>query len=160
MTAPVGFVKLTKEVSDMALVRYEPWNFLNQLQADINRAFRDMSAGDTSAVTAEWAPAVDIEEYNDRFQLYVDLPGVRPEDVDITLEAGVLTLTGERRRPEPENAPAHRRAERGMGRFHRRFILPDSVNADAVNATERNGVLEISIPKQAAALPRRIKIAA
>jgi HSP20 family protein len=74
----------------------------------------------------------------------------------------VLTISGERQAPsapEGENM-VQRRSERGYGRFHRRFVLPDTVDADRVEAKDRNGMLEISIPKQAKALPRRIKVAA
>jgi HSP20 family protein len=144
----------------MALVRYEPWNFVSQLQADINRAFNDLSTGDSSAVTADWIPPADVEEYPDCFRLFVDLPGVAANEVDITLENGLLTLAGERKRPAEADQVLQRRSERGHGRFYRRFILPQTVNAEAVEAKEHNGVLEISIPKQAAAMPRRIPVAA
>jgi len=144
----------------MALVRYEPWNFVNQLQEDINRVFKDWSAGDTSGATADWVPPADVEEYADRFQVFVDLPGIAASEVDITLENGVLTLSGERRTPGNGEEVLHFRRERGHGRFHRRFILPQTVDADGVEAREREGVLEIRIPKQAAAMPRRIPIAA
>ena len=80
----------------MALVTYEPWVGVRQLQDDINRLFSGWKAADSSGVTADWVPNVDINEFEDKFQLYVDLPGVDPKDVEITLEAGVLTLTGQR----------------------------------------------------------------
>ncbi|HMB73044.1 MAG TPA: Hsp20/alpha crystallin family protein [Gammaproteobacteria bacterium] len=144
----------------MALVRYEPWNLLARLHEDINRTVGDWADSDTSGIAAQWIPPVDVEEHENRFQLYVDLPGVAATDVEITLHAGVLTLTGERREPEHSDAVAHFRRERGHGRFHRRFILPDTVDSENVKATERHGVLEITIPKQAAAQPRRIEIAA
>ncbi|MBN1239095.1 MAG: Hsp20/alpha crystallin family protein, partial [Gammaproteobacteria bacterium] len=131
----------------MALVRYEPWNFVNQLQEDINRVFRDWATGDTSGATAEWVPPADVVEYADRFQVFVDLPGIAAKDVDITLENGVLTLSGERGTPDLGEEVLHRRTERGHGRFHRRFILPQTVDADAVEARGKDGVLEISIPK-------------
>lgn len=146
----------------MSLVRYEPWSGVRQLQDDINRLFTGWSTNDSSAVTADWVPNVDINEFEDRFQLYVDVPGVDPKDVEITLEAGVLTISGERF-PLAEKADEnviHRREERGSGRFYRRFILPQSVDADKVKASDRHGVLEIFIPKQAKALPRKIKVAA
>jgi HSP20 family protein len=143
----------------MALVRYEPWNLMARLHEDIDRRFNDWSSNETSAATAEWMPATDVDEYVDRFELFVDLPGVPADQVEITLEGGVLTLAGERRE-ERSTELLSRRRERGTGRFYRRFILPDTVDADGVNARERNGVLEISIPKKAAAQPRRIKVAA
>jgi HSP20 family protein len=144
----------------MALVRYEPWNLLARLHNDIDRTFSDFSGSDTSGVTAQWVPPVDVEEYENRFELFVDLPGVDARDVEITLHAGVLTLTGERTEPQRDRPVSHARRERGHGRFHRRFILPDTVDGDNVKASERHGVLEITIPKQAAAQPRRIEIAA
>ena len=146
----------------MSLVNYEPWFGVRQLQDDINRLFSSWNTTDSSGVTADWVPSVDINEFDDRFQLYVDVPGVDPKDVDITLESGVLTITGERfmqAEKEGENV-IHRRTERGSGRFYRRFILPDTVDAENVKATDRHGVLEVLIPKQAKAQPRRIEVAA
>ena len=147
----------------MALVRYEPWG-IGQLQSEINRLFSSFGDADSSGVNATWMPPVDIYEHDDRFQLYMDLPGVDPASVDITLEDGVLTVTGERAHftgPRDVNDQGEmRRSERGLGRFYRRFVLPDSVDADRVEATHRHGVLELKIPKQAKALPRRIQVAA
>jgi HSP20 family protein len=125
----------------MALVRYGPWNLVGQLHGELNRALRDWTSGETSSATAEWIPAADVEEYEDRFELYVDLPGVRKAE-------------------QAEAQMTRHRRERGYGKFYRRFILPDTVNADGVEASERNGVLAIRIPKKAAAQPRRIEIAA
>jgi HSP20 family protein len=146
----------------MSLVNYDPLFSVRQLQDDINRLFSGWSTNDSSSVTADWVPSVDINEFDDKFQLYVDLPGVDPKAVDITLEAGVLTITGERfmQAEKAEENLVRRRAERGTGRFYRRFILPESVDADKVKAIDRHGVLEILIPKQAKAMPRRIKVAA
>ena len=144
----------------MQVVRYEPWSLVSRLHDDINRTFSDWNANDTSGATADWVPAADIEEYVDRFELYVALPGVEPKDVDITLDAGVLTLSGSRENAHPSEPISQHRRERGRGQFHRRFILPDSVNAEKVEARGSNGVLEVMIPKQASAQPRRIKVAA
>jgi HSP20 family protein len=148
--------------SEMSLVGYEPWLGVRQLQDDINRLFSGWSTSDSSGVTADWVPNVDINEFEDKFQLYVDVPGVDPKDVEITLENGVLTISGERfvQAEKSGETLIRRRAERGTGRFYRRFILPESVDADKVKATDRHGVLEILIPKQAKALPRKIKVAA
>ncbi len=146
----------------MSLVKYDPLFSVRQLQDDINRLFSGWSTNDTSGVTADWVPSVDINEYDDKFRLFVDVPGVDPKDVEITLESGVLTITGERfaQAEKADESIISRRSERGKGRFYRRFILPESVDADKVKATDRHGVLEISIPKQAKAMPRRIKVAA
>ena len=146
----------------MSLVNYQPLFGVRQLQDDINRLFSTWSTNDGSGVTADWVPSVDINEFDDKFQLYVDVPGVDPKDVEITLETGVLTITGERfmqAEKSGENVVC-RRAERGSGRFYRRFILPETVDAEKVKATDRHGVLEILIPKKAKAVPRRIEVAA
>jgi HSP20 family protein len=147
----------------MALVNYDPLFSVRRLQDDINRAFSGWQSNDSSSsVTADWVPSVDINEFEDKFQLYVDLPGIDPKDVEITLESGVLTITGERfiQAEKADENIVRRRTERGSGRFYRRFVLPESVDADKVKAVDRHGVLEIVIPKQAKAMPRRIKVAA
>lgn len=145
----------------MALVRYDPLG-MNQLQNEINRIFSNWGDTESSGATAGWVPTVDIHEFTNRFQLFIDLPGVDPSAVDITLERGVLTISGERHLPAPSDGDEmiQRRGERGHGRFYRRFILPETVDADKVKATDRHGVLEITIPKQEKAQPRRIKVAA
>ncbi len=146
----------------MAIARYDPLG-MGQLQNEINRIFSNWGDPESSAATAGWVPNVDIHEFGDHFHLYVDLPGVDPAQVEITLDNGVLTITGERNPPtatsDGEKMTRHR-AERGHGQFHRRFILPDTVDADKVKAEDRFGVLEITIPKQAKAQPRRIQVAA
>jgi HSP20 family molecular chaperone IbpA len=77
-------------------VRQEPWNVMPRLQDEINRLFGNVNQNESSSATAGWIPAVDIYEYPDRFELYVDVPGVEPRGVELTLEDGVLTLSGER----------------------------------------------------------------
>lgn len=144
----------------MSLVNYDPFSGVRQLQDDINRLFSGYSTSESSSVTADWVPKVDINEFEDRFQLYVDLPGVDPKDVDITLESGLLTISGQRlvQAEKADEKVVRRRTERGIGRFYRRFILPETVDAEKVSATDRNGVLEVLIPKQAKATPRRIEV--
>lgn len=145
----------------MALVRYEPWSVLNQLHGQINRLLeREFdTAGESSAATADWIPAADIEEYNDRFVLRLDVPGVDVAAIDITLDKGVLSVSGERTRAANTQEMARTRTERPQGRFHRRFTLPDTVDAANVQASGRNGIVEVTIPKQPKAQPRRIQVA-
>jgi HSP20 family protein len=147
----------------MAVIRYEPWGVISQLQQDINRVFGNLNDGETSSATAQWSPAVDVCEYSDRFQLLLDIPGVEPRDVEITLDNGVLTVSGNRGEEKGTGRngaeqPQQQRLERPLGRFHRRFILPDTVDAQNVNASGHHGVLEIVIPKQPKAQPRRIEV--
>ena len=147
----------------MAVMRYEPWGVVSQLQNEINRVFGNLNDTDSNSATSEWSPAVDVREFSNRFQLLLDVPGVDPKDVEITLDNGVLTVSGTRSEEKAVGSngaeqPQQQRLERRLGRFHRRFILPDTADADNVNATGRNGVLEIVIPKQPKAQPRRITV--
>lgn len=142
------------------IVRQNPWSLMPRLQDEINRLFGSMGETESSSATAAWVPPVDIFEYNDRFELYVDLPGVDPGKVDLTLEDGVLTLSGERPEESTERSQdiQYRRVERSHGRFHRRFVLPDTADSQAVNAAGKNGVLTVTISKHPKAMPRRIQI--
>lgn len=143
----------------MALVPYNrEWMPFTQLREEVNRLFNSVGEAETSSATASWVPAVDVHEFDDRFTLFVDLPGIEPSAVDITLENGVLSIGGERNIEQGKPGGARMRLERGSGRFYRRFILPDSIDTDQVKATGRNGVLEIQIQKRAKAQPRRIKV--
>lgn len=143
----------------MNLYRYYPEeDVFSRLHNQINRLFEGAQADDSSSATADWAPAVDIEEYPDRFVLRVDLPGVDSKAVDLSLEKGVLSISGVREVAEAEAQPERQRSERPRGRFHRRFILPDSVDAEGVKASANLGVLEILIPKHAQVQPRKIAI--
>jgi HSP20 family protein len=144
------------------LVRQDPWSLVPRLQEEINRLFGNVNQNDSSSATATWVPAVDVHEYTDRFELYVDVPGVDPEKVELTLENGVLTLSGQRsvHSGGKNEEPLYERSERGQGHFYRRFVIPNTVDSEKVNATGKNGVLTVTIPKQAKAMPRRIQIAA
>ena len=80
-----------------SLVRPDSWSLMPRLQDEINRLFGNVNQqNDSSSATATWIPPVDIHEYTDRFELYIDAPGIDPNNVELTLEGGVLTLSGER----------------------------------------------------------------
>lgn len=146
----------------MAVTRYEPWEVLNQLHGQISRIFENQLDNGTtsSAATADWVPPADIEEYADRFVLKLDVPGVNLSSVDITLDQGVLSIGGQREKQVVAKDVERSRIERPHGRFHRRFTLPDTVDATSVRASGHNGVLEVVIPKQPKAQPRRIEVVA
>jgi HSP20 family protein len=144
-----------------SVMRQDPWSVMPRLQEEINRLFGNTRESDSSSAVANWIPAVDIHEFADRFELYVDLPGIEPGTVELTLDGGILTLSGKRLEQSASNRgeePHSRRIERGHGQFHRRFVLPDTADGEKVNATGKNGVLTVTIPKQAKAMPRRIQI--
>ncbi|MDD5410427.1 MAG: Hsp20/alpha crystallin family protein [Methylobacter sp.] len=142
----------------MAITRYEPWGLLNQLQRELARS-QDDKTSEGSIATAEWAPAVDIKEDTDKFVIYADIPGVKPENIEVSMEAGVLTVKGEKESETKTEKEGYKRIERTSGSFYRRFSLPDSADGDAINAKCKYGVLEIIIPKREAIKPKRINVA-
>ena len=117
----------------MAIIRYEPWGLLNQLQKELERS-RDDKSGEGTVATAEWAPAVDIKEEVDKFVIHADIPGVKPEDIEVSMEAGVLTVKGEKESEAKTEKDGYKRVERTYGSFYRRFSLPDTADGDAINA--------------------------
>jgi HSP20 family protein len=149
----------------MSLSRYEPWNVLTQLHRQLDRAFDAQASaaadGSENSATADWAPSTDIAEFADRWVLQLDVPGVDVNAINITLERGVLSVSGERAKDAEQGREAQgRRIERPQGRFHRRFTLPETIDTESVSATGRNGVLQITIPKQPKSQPRRIEVKA
>ena len=148
----------------MLLTRYEPWSAMRQLQNEMSRVFDNAVAGaedGSNVVTSRWTPAVDIREDAERFVIAADVPGVDPEDIEVTMENGVLTIKGERTlEAKDEGDNGYRRVERVYGSFYRRFTLPDTADAEAISANGRHGVLEVVIPKRAALQPKRIAVSA
>ena len=147
----------------MTVVRYEPWNLYKQLQSEINKILESNLYGgaeedNSNVVTSHWTPAVDIKEDKDAFVLFADIPGVDPGEIEITMDHGVLTIRGERPAETEEQRAGFKRMERARGTFYRRFSLPDSANAEGISARGRNGVLEITIPKQEKLQPRKITV--
>ena len=144
----------------MSLIRYNnPFNLLNSLQRELySPEYNRLSDDDASVATANWAPSVDIREDEKAFTLLADIPGVEPKDIEISMEKGVLTIKGERHSENVEEKENYRRVERESGQFYRRFTLPDSANADKIEAKSEHGVLTITIPKQEVAVSRRIEV--
>ena len=145
----------------MSLMRYNnPWNLLNTLQRDLYNLDHDQGQldDDANVATANWTPSVDITENDNAFTLLADIPGVDPKDIDISMEKGVLTIKGERKSETVEEKENFRRVERTRGNFYRRFTLPDSADADKIEAKSEHGVLRITIPKQEVAVSRRIEV--
>ena len=140
--------------------RYEPFSLLTQLQRELERSYENKVQGSETSATAEWAPAVDIQEESERYVVWADLPGVAPEAIDIVMENSVLTLKGEKTVLHAEDRQGLKRRERVTGTFYRRFTLPDTADADGITAKSHHGVLEISIPKKAQLQPKRIEVIA
>jgi HSP20 family protein len=116
------------------------------------------AADESSVVTSQWVPRVDIKEEASRFVLYADIPGVDPQEIEVQMDKGMLTIKGERREEASVNADSFSRIERRHGNFHRRFALPDSADPEGISASGRNGALEITITKRPETTPRRIQV--
>jgi HSP20 family protein len=142
------------------LTNYRPYRDVASVQDQVDRLFRQALGGgpDAAATAGAFAPALDVEETEDGYTLHVELPGVPADDVEVSLEENVLTVSGERRFYEDRDAESFRRIERHVGRFHRSVRLPDRVQGDGVTATAKDGVLTITVPKAEEAKPRRIPV--
>src|SRR5688572_27437413 len=137
----------------MTVVRYEPWALINRLHRELDQAFE-------GGRETTWSPAVDIHEEANRFVVRADLPGMKPADINITAEKGVLTLRGERNFEQKEDDGHYSRVERVRGKFARSFTLPENVATAEIKAQFKDGVLELTIPKVAKPEPRRIEVEA
>jgi len=147
----------------MAITRQSPWhvhggNVHEEIRNAFDRFFNNEATDQSNVVTSQWTPRVDIKEEDSRFVIFADIPGVDPKDIEITMEKGILSIKGERKAESGEQSGKLTRSERSHGLFYRRFALPDSANAEGIQATGKNGVLEISIPKRAETAPRRINV--
>ncbi|MDY6943983.1 MAG: Hsp20/alpha crystallin family protein [Pseudomonadota bacterium] len=146
----------------MSVVRFDPWRSLSDMRSEMDRVFGGdfgLVSDDRSRVaTGQWAPAMDIREENDAYVVLADLPGVNPDEIEITLEKGILNIQGERHIAEEPEQSGFRRFERPQGRFHRRFSLPDTIDSENVVANSRHGVLEVRIAKKPVVQPRRITV--
>ena len=143
----------------MSLSRYNPWSVFDQLQRELNMPMGKFDSEENGNIaTANWAPAVDIKEDEKAFMLFADLPGVNPDNIEVTMDKGVLTIKGERQSEKKTEEENYKRVERQYGVFYRRFTLPDSADAEGIEAKSENGVLTITIPKQEVAQSRRISV--
>ena len=145
----------------MNITRFEPWTFVDLLHRDLDRlvANRGMARDEQNAV-ADWVPAVDIVEEKDRFVLRADVPGVNAADIDVSMDQGTLSISGERHAIATEEDGGVQRIERATGRFLRRFTLPETANAEGIAARCHDGILEVSIPKAPEVQARRITVEA
>jgi HSP20 family protein len=141
----------------MRLVRYQNpgliwpgFERLSFLQDELDQLFE-------SPLT-DWAPALDVYEDKDNLVVQTELPGLKREDINVTLQDGVLVISGERRTEEKRNEGEIRRQERFYGKFQRTLTLPTPVAADKVKAQYKDGILIVTVPKAEEAKPRKIDV--
>jgi len=145
----------------MNIRRYEPWSVFDLLHRELSPyAGHRTTQGEDNNTVADWVPAVDIVEEQDKFVLKADVPGVDPADIEVSMDAGVLSVSGERHSETTDESDGLKRVERISGKFYRRFSLPETADAEGIAAKSSNGILEVTIPKQPEVQARRITVEA
>jgi HSP20 family protein len=143
----------------MELIRWEPFDGLNKIQSRINDLFGEsFDHSWRSLSSASWYPPVDVLESKDSYVLRAELPGMKKEDFNLEVKDGMLTLSGERKSEKTSDGVKYRTVERVEGKFSRSFSLPETVKHDGIQATYKDGILEIHVPKAEEAKPRRIEV--
>ena len=136
----------------MSLSQYDPLTGLRQFEDAFTRFFTEPQSN------RPWAPAVDIYETENELVLKADLPDVELKDLDLRVENQTLTIAGERKFEHKDQGKGFHRVERSYGNFARSFAVPNTFDTENINASFKNGVLTVSLPKKEAAKPRQIKI--
>ncbi|MCB1643847.1 MAG: Hsp20/alpha crystallin family protein [Pseudomonadales bacterium] len=134
----------------MSQLVYSPFSALNQLHRELGRVFDDRSLFPGEAGNYEssaWVPQVDIKEDDTGFTVVADVPGVNPDDVEVTVDRNVLSIRGHRKTESETGEDGFKRRERISGSFLRQFTLPESADGGAISAKATHGVLHIRIPK-------------
>jgi HSP20 family protein len=146
----------------MNIIKYDPFREIRNLQEEMNRLFASTFTrnAETDLMSGAWSPSVDIFENQNEIVLEAELAGLKPEDVEISIENNVLTIRGERKFEKKEEGDNFHRVERSYGSFTRSFTLPPTVQTENVTAEFENGVLRLVLAKREEAKPRRIEIKA
>src|SRR5437867_5292833 len=143
------------------LTRWEPFRemeeFQNRLSTLFGRPLRRTN-GREEITLPEWTPLADITEDDKEYLIKAELPEMKKEDVKVTVENGVLTISGERKFEKEEKKKKYHRVERGYGTFVRTFALPEDADADRVKAQFKQGILEVHLPKNEKAKPKQIEV--
>lgn len=145
----------------MSIVRYDPFRDLRTLQEEVNRLFTgNLGRGfdEEGIARGSWSPNVDIYENKDQIVLEAELPGMKREDFDVSVENNVITLRGQREFEKKEESDNYHRVERAYGSFTRSFTLPNTVSTEGATADYSNGVLRVTLPKREETKARRIEI--
>lgn len=142
-----------------AISRRDPFHSLSTLQEQVNRLFDTnfSSNGDSSALSS-LLPAVDVYETENELVIKVDLPGASEKDLDVRVENNILAIAGERKFEQKVKQENYLRMERAYGSFHRTFSLPNTVDAQAIQAQYANGVLTVTLPMRAESKPKQVKV--
>jgi HSP20 family protein len=143
------------------LTKWNPFRELEDIQNRLSSLFGRTPLhgfGEEAMTVSEWTPLVDIAEDDKEYLIKAELPEVKKEDVKVTVENGVLTITGERKFEKEEKGKKYHRVERGYGSFMRSFTLPEGAAGDKISAEFKEGVLKVHLAKSAEAKPKSIDV--
>ena len=142
------------------VTRWDPFREFSTLQDRMNRLFRDSygDAREEALTTSTFAPPVDVYEDEHNITLKIEVPGIDEKDIDVRIENNTLTVHGERKFEKEEKEENFRRVERQYGSFTRSFTLPNTVDAEQVQAHYEKGILKVQLAKKAEAKPKQIKV--
>jgi HSP20 family protein len=140
------------------MIRWEPVPFNSEVSRLFN-SFFDTPTTARNGISRSWIPAMDVVEAEGEYVLKADLPGLSEQDVQIQVDANVLTVSGERKAEHEQKGSGYHRVERSYGSFSRRLTLPEGTDPEAVKASFDNGVLEVHIPKPEVRKPHTVAIA-
>jgi HSP20 family protein len=156
--AVLNFLNI-RRVTNMELVRFEPFAGFGNLRSVFNGLFdENLGRSSTQPSVSKWYPAVDVLESKDSYLIRAELPGMKREDIKVEVKDGTLVLSGERKSEKPADGVEYRHVERVTAKFWRSFSLPETVKQDGIEATYKDGILEIRVPKAEEAKPRQIEI--
>jgi HSP20 family protein len=146
-----------------AITRWDPFKELEDMQSRLNTMFgrapvRKGGDKEEALTVAEWAPLVDITEDDKEYLIKAELPDVKKEDIKLTVDEDVLTITGERKYEKEEKGKKYHRVERAYGSFMRSFTLPEDADGSKVSAECKDGLLKVHLPKSEKAKPKSIEV--
>jgi|YelNatPaOPRAMG01_1025707.scaffolds.fasta_scaffold16534_2 HSP20 family protein len=137
---------------------FRPFEELRQLRREMDRLFESVMGRRSWPITGKVFPLVNITEDDNAYYIRAELPGVKPEDIEISVEADSVTIGGERKPEDVGKEVSYHRKEREFGKFRRVITLKGGFNADAAEAVFKNGILTIKLPKAEEAKPRQIQV--
>jgi HSP20 family protein len=145
-------------MNDKTMKRWEPFRDLVTMRDDMDRLFDVFFGAQPQAIEELWRPAIDIEENNGNLMVRAEIPGMKKEDIKVSVKEDMLTISGERKRENETKEKTFHRIERSYGQFRRMIRLPAMVDADKVKATYKDGVLNVTLPKPESMKPKQIDV--
>jgi HSP20 family protein len=150
----------------MSLIRYQTpqlstwqsFDRLSSLRNELDRLFDLTWSGRDSGLFSGWSPSLDVFDEKDHFVVNAELPGMKKEDIDLSFENGVLSLSGERQQSKDNKEGETFRSERYFGKFQRSVTLPAAVDSSKISASYKDGILTVTLPKSEAAKPKQIAV--